>query len=165
MVADGRVLRWVSHRYLREFEAFATSSVVRRFIETGKIISCREADFPEAYKLAAKYGLTDSVGFTQEDTIVEHEPVSFPSFAYEWPPEMLEAAGLLTLDLAENLLADGLGLKDATPYNVLFRGTEPVFTDVLSIEPRDAHDPLWVPYAQFIRTFLLPLALNKRFQS
>jgi SAM-dependent methyltransferase len=94
---------------------------------------------------------------------VEHERIAFPSFPYEWPPEMLHAAGELTLDLAENLLAEGLGLKDATPYNVLFRGTNPVFVDLLSFERRDAGDPTWLAYAQFVRTFLLPLLVNKTF--
>jgi SAM-dependent methyltransferase len=76
---------------------------------------------------------------------------------------MLHAAGALTLDFAEQLLADGLGLKDASPYNVLFRGPRPVFVDLLSFEPRDADDPTWLPFAQFVRTFLLPLLVNKHF--
>jgi hypothetical protein len=29
-------------------------------------------------------------------------------------------------------LREGFGLKDATPYNVLFRGAQPVFVDLLS---------------------------------
>ena len=93
--------------------------------------------------------------------LVEHEKLRFPSFPYEWAPEMLCAAGRLTLDLAEELLAEGFGLKDATPYNVLFRGAQPVFVDVLSFERRDRGDATWLPYAQFIRTFLLPLLSNK----
>jgi SAM-dependent methyltransferase len=56
-----------------------------------------------------------------------------------------------------------LGLKDGTPYNVLFRGPEPVFIDVLSCERRDPGDPTWLAYAQFVRTFLLPLLVNRRF--
>jgi SAM-dependent methyltransferase len=56
-----------------------------------------------------------------------------------------------------------LGLKDATPYNILFRGPRPVFVDILSIEHRDAGDPVWLPYAQFIRTFILPLLASRHF--
>ncbi|HKY04527.1 MAG TPA: class I SAM-dependent methyltransferase, partial [Blastocatellia bacterium] len=81
----------------------------------------------------------------------------------EWPPEMLHAAGLLTLDLADSLHAEGLGLKDATPYNILFRGPEPVFVDLLSFERRAEGDSIWLPSAQFERTFLLPLLVNKKF--
>ena len=94
-------------------------------------------------------------------TWLEHEQIAFPSFPYEWPPEMLHAAGWLTLDVAEALLPGDLGLKDGTPYNVLFRGPEPTFVDVLSFERRQPGDPTWLPYAQFVRTFLLPLLANK----
>ena len=76
---------------------------------------------------------------------------------------MLHAAGALTLDFAEKLLDEGLGLKDASPYNVLFHGPRPVFVDLLSFEPRAAGDPTWLPFAQFVRTFLLPLLVNKHF--
>jgi hypothetical protein len=40
---------------------------------------------------------------------------------------------------------------------VLFRGSQPVFIDVPSFEKRAVGDPMWKPYAQFVRTFLLPL--------
>lgn len=96
-------------------------------------------------------------------SILEHERIPFPSFPYEWAPEMLHAAGMLTLDLARDFLADGLGLKDATPYNVLFRGPQAVFIDALSVERRDPRDATWLPYAQFVRTFVLPLLANQAF--
>jgi SAM-dependent methyltransferase len=95
--------------------------------------------------------------------VVEHEQIPFRNYPHEWPPEMLHAAGMLTLELAESLLVDGLGLKDGTPYNTLYRGATPVFVDVLSFERRDPTDPIWLPYAQFLRTFLLPLLVNKHF--
>lgn len=93
--------------------------------------------------------------------IVEHDRVSFPSFPYEWCPEMLHDAGRLTLQMTLELLPEGIGLKDGTPYNVLYRGPNPVFIDVLSFERRNPHDPMWLPYAQFTRTFLLPLLAYK----
>ncbi len=92
--------------------------------------------------------------------ILEHERVWFPSYPYEWPPEMLHAAAELTIDIAAAALEDGFGLKDATPFNVLFRGPKPVFVDVLSFEKRQPGDPRWLPYAQYTRTFVLPLLLN-----
>jgi hypothetical protein len=76
---------------------------------------------------------------------------------------MLHAAGELTIELARRALGEGFGLKDATPYNVLFRGSEPVFVDVLSFERRDRLDASWMPYAQFVRTFLLPLLAARHF--
>jgi 2-polyprenyl-3-methyl-5-hydroxy-6-metoxy-1,4-benzoquinol methylase len=97
------------------------------------------------------------------DDVWEHERISFPSYPYEWPAEMLYAAASLTLDLAEAALEEGFGLKDATPYNVLFRGAQPVFVDVLSFERRDPLNRTWMPYGQFVRTFLLPLMASRDF--
>jgi SAM-dependent methyltransferase len=54
-------------------------------------------------------------------------------------------------------LDEGLVLKDATPLNILFVGHRAIFVDVLSFERRDPQCPLWIAYAQFARTFLLPL--------
>jgi len=97
---------------------------------------------------------------SKTQTVLEHERIPFTSYPHEWPPEMLHSAAALTLALAEELIEEGLGLKDATPHNVLFRGPQPVFIDVLSIEPRTTGDPIWLASAQFVRTFLLPLLLN-----
>jgi 2-polyprenyl-3-methyl-5-hydroxy-6-metoxy-1,4-benzoquinol methylase len=44
---------------------------------------------------------------------------------------------------------------------VLFRGSKPVFIDLLSFERRHPGDPVWKPHAQFCRTFLLPLLAYK----
>src|SRR5690606_14594705 len=81
--------------------------------------------------------------------IVEQPRVWFPSYPHEWPAEMLHAAGVLTLDLAETLLDEGLGLKDATPLNVLFNGPHPTLVDLLSIEERDPHISNWQALGQF----------------
>lgn len=109
--------------------------------------------------------LRDFLQSAIEPALVEHDRIPFPSYPYEWSPEMLHAAASLTLDLCESLLRDGIGLKDATPYNVLFRGVQPVFVDLLSIEKRRPDDPVWLPYAQFVRTFLLPLLAARRWQT
>ena len=95
--------------------------------------------------------------------LLEHDRVWFPSYPAEWPAEMLYAAGQLTIDLAEATLAEGYGLKDATPHNVLFRGPDPVFIDLLSFDRRAPGDATWLPYAQFMRMFVLPLLLHREF--
>jgi SAM-dependent methyltransferase len=87
----------------------------------------------------------------------EHERLPFVSQPAEWAPEMLAAAGRLTLDLARALLPRGWQLKDATPANVLFRDAEPVFVDLPSIVAREPGNCLWIARHQFETTFLLPL--------
>ena len=54
-------------------------------------------------------------------------------------------------------------MKDATPYNILFRGPNGMFIDILSVEKRTPTDPTWLPYAQCVRSFLLPLLVDKYF--
>lgn len=103
----------------------------------------------------------DVVGFPADSVWMEHERIPFVSYPYEWPAEMLYAAGSLTLDLAEEAMGESLGLKDATPYNLLFRGPRASFVDVLSFERRDRQDPTWLAQAQFERTFLNPLLAHK----
>ena len=94
-------------------------------------------------------------------TAIEHPRVWPVTYPYEWPAEMLYDAATLTLDFAESLLPLGWRLKDATPFNVLFRPTGPVFVDVMSFERREPGDDIWIPYAQFVRSFLLPLLAER----
>jgi hypothetical protein len=92
-----------------------------------------------------------------QPALLEHERIFFPSYPWEWTPGQWMDAASLTLDLCEEALEDGFILKDATPLNILFSGPRPIFVDVLSFEHRDLQSPLWMAYAQFVRTFLLPL--------
>jgi len=93
--------------------------------------------------------------------LLEHEPIWFPSYASEWCPEMLHAAAKLTLDLQLRALEHGYTLKDATPDNVLFSGPKPIFVDLTSLVQRVPRSAVWIAYAQFVRTFLLPLFLYR----
>jgi SAM-dependent methyltransferase len=100
---------------------------------------------------------------TDTDTLVlRHPRVSFVSYPWEWAPSLWLAAAELTLDLCSDLVQHGWLLKDATPLNVLFQGTQPVFVDVLSIQRIDPHQPIWLAYGQFVRTFLLPMLAHAR---
>ncbi len=90
-----------------------------------------------------------------------HPKVPIPTYPWEWTPSQWLAAADLTLDLCEQALAAGWILKDATPLNILFRGTRPVFVDILSFERRDPKSSIWLAYGQYVRTFLLPLLMNR----
>jgi 2-polyprenyl-3-methyl-5-hydroxy-6-metoxy-1,4-benzoquinol methylase len=153
-------LRFVGAGNVAEFEGFLKIRAARDY---GRhLVSTRRLTETEIAALSASPALKSILAARPESAIFEHERIPFPSYPHEWPPEMLWAAGRLTLDLATAALADDYGLKDATPHNVLFRGSEPVFIDVSSFERRNPGDPIWKPLAQFIRTFLLPLLANQR---
>ncbi len=145
-----------------DWTAAESSPALRTRFESGALVRTRTLPNGERDALLEAPGIAGIYARIQGVAILEHERLPFPGYPYEWTPEMLHAAAELTLDLALELLPESLGLKDATPFNVLFRGPRPVFVDVLSLERRDPLDPVWLPYAQFIRSFLLPLLGSKR---
>lgn len=91
--------------------------------------------------------------------VLEHDRIPFISYPYEWSFSMLKDAGLLHLDLMEAALAEDGTLRDCSPYNVQWRGSQPVFIDIPSFAPWTPGDP-WVGYRQFCRQFLYPLLLQ-----
>jgi SAM-dependent methyltransferase len=115
---------------------------------------------PVAAELVAQGRLvaSDVVSSSEADILMlRHPRIAFQSYPWEWAPSMWLAAAELTLDLCSELVSHGWLLKDATPLNVLFQGTRPIFVDVLSIERMDPRQPIWLAYGQFVRTFLLPM--------
>jgi len=163
LAVDDRIVRVLNRSGAEEFNALSTSTAARQFWQEGRLVRADVLDGDEAAGLLQDDRVRRLIDGENIAIVVEHERVPFPSYPYEWCAEMLHAAGSLTLDLAYGLLAEDRGLKDATPYNVLFRGPSPVFIDLLSIERLKPGNPVWLPYAQFIRTFLAPLLVNKHF--
>ena len=131
------MLRELSPRAREDWEALERSRFFRRALEDGRIVATEEI----------------SPG------LLRHERVPFVSYPYEWPFEMLREAALLELGLLDEALGEGFVLKDGTPYNVQWRGTEPVFVDVGSFERLREGEP-WAGYRQFCALFLYPLLLQ-----
>jgi SAM-dependent methyltransferase len=98
---------------------------------------------------------------SEETLRLFHPLIPVPTYPWEWTPAQWLAAAELTLKLGEEALAEGWILKDATPQNILFSGHRPVLVDILSFERRDPSSSVWLAYAQYVRTFLLPLVMNK----
>jgi SAM-dependent methyltransferase len=118
-----------------------------------------------ASKLVAQGRLVASEVVSREGAeilMLRHPRIAFQSYPWEWAPSLWLGAAELTLELCIELVPHGWLLKDATPLNVLFQGTRPIFVDVLSIERMDPHQPIWLAYGQFVRTFLLPMLAYSR---
>lgn len=140
-VEDDRVIRRVDASYRLHYDAFHHAPVSRLLRDKGWLIDYREIDPPEgAYRA------------------LESEKVPFVSYPYEWSFSQLRDAALLTLDIQALLLEHGFVLKDATPFNVQFYGSRPVFIDLLSFEVLEEGAP-WAAYRQFCEAFLAPLLL------
>ena len=144
---EGRLIRAVRPHALADFRRTLEDPVVRSWMEQGRLV--------KAVPLARKDWPPQLEAFKGE--CFEHERIPFAGHPGEWAPEMLAAAGALTLELSRALLPRGLQLKDATPANVLFRNAEPVFVDLPSIVAREPGSCLWIARHQFETTFLLPL--------
>ncbi len=82
--------------------------------------------------------------------------ITYPT---EWCDSQLHDAAVLTLNLAEALLPQGQALKDASAWNVIARGTQPVFCDILSLESIAQRE--WWAFGQFARHFIFPTTLAK----
>ena len=66
-------------------------------------------------------------------TVLRHQTIPVVSYPYEWCFSMLQDVALLQIDLLLAALDEGMTLKDATPFNIQWIGTRPVFIDIGSV--------------------------------
>jgi hypothetical protein len=140
---DGRVLRALSDDGLADWQALAGSRLFREAVAEGKLVETSVAERP----------IDGAAG------VLEHARIPFVSYPYEWTFAMLREAALLQLELLRRALDESLILKDASSYNVQWRGTKPVFIDVGSFERLREGEP-WAAYRQFCMLYLNPLLLQ-----
>jgi ribosomal protein L11 methylase PrmA len=152
VVSGESVYRVLSERGAADWRALADSPLLDRLIADRSLVGTQEA---------GEEGMARVGGVLAEEAavVLEHERVPFVSYPYEWTFGMLRDAALLQLDLELAALEEGLTLKDATPYNVQFRGSEPLFIDVGSFERLREGEP-WAGYRQFCMLYLYPLMLQ-----
>ena len=148
-----RVYRALSAVGLADWDALAASDLFEQFTASGELVATDRAGddvLDEIKRLDPAGGWVGALS---------HERLPFVSYPYEWSFSMLQDAALLQLRLVSTALSEGLMLKDATPYNVQWRGAQPVFVDVGSFERAREGEP-WVGYRQFCMLFLYPLLLE-----
>ena len=145
------MLRALSEQGLADWQALVASDLFRRSVAEGKLVATEPIPYDD--------GLPAELRGAGYGAVLAHERVPFVSYPYEWPFGMLRDAALLQLELLLGALDEGLMLKDATPYNVQWRGARPLFVDVGSFERLQAGEP-WAGYRQFCMLFLYPLLLQ-----
>jgi hypothetical protein len=141
---EDRVARILTQQGLTDWEALAATNFFREETKSGRLIATQ---------------LEPDSRSNGGNRVLTHELIPFWSYPYEWSFSMLKAAAQLQLDLLGKALDEGLTLKDATPYNIAFRGPKPVFIDIGSFRRYEAGEP-WLAYGQFCRMFLFPLMLR-----
>lgn len=140
---EDRVIRLLDERGLAGWKALSDTAFFTRATEDGRLIGTKEVSHQGSGVAGA----------------LEHPAVPFISYPYEWTFSMLKDAALLQLDLLGEALADGITIKDATPFNIQFVSGRPVFIDIGSFEEYSPGEP-WIGYRQFTRQFLFPLMLR-----
>jgi hypothetical protein len=143
---DGVLYRHVATSYAADYERLTGSGLYRELVDAGLLVAHEEVAL-------------DADGGAHR--LLRPHPIKLVSYPYEWAFSQLQDAALLTLEIAGRALARGLTLKDASAFNVQFRGCRPVFIDTLSFEAGREGEP-WVAYRQFCEHFLAPLALMAR---
>lgn len=146
-----RILRGLNSAKLDDYQSLVEAPFYSLLLKEKRVIGTSLADRDDPAVNA----------MTQDGwaAVLEHDVVPFVSYPYEWSFGMLRTAALLYLRILEDALAEGWTLKDATPFNIQFIGTQPVFIDIPSFEPRDEGAP-WVGYRQFCSLFLTPLMMR-----
>ena len=144
---DGVLYRHVGTSYRDDYERLVDSGLYAALTERGWLVAHEEVGTEADPEDGGNAWRT-----------LRPEVVSFVSYPYEWCFAQLRDAALLTLDVERLALAHGMSLKDASAYNVQFRGSRPVLIDTLSFERYREGRP-WVAYRQFCQHFLAPLAL------
>ena len=149
VLRGSKVYRLLGPRALDDWNAFSASELFKRELELGRIVDTKEID----------------IGAVLEEpnpswvAALEHVRLPFLSYPYEWCFSMLRDAALLQLDLLSQALDEDLILKDASPFNIQFRGFRPTFIDIGSFQ-RLATNQIWEAYGQFCQLFLFPLLLQ-----
>jgi ribosomal protein L11 methylase PrmA len=146
---NGVLLRQVNDRAAEEWYAFSESALATQLASQGRLLPWEPAPIEEA---------ADS---EHAVAVIKPEQLDFISWPYEWTFGELKSAALLTLDVQLAAIEAGFSLRDASAYNVQFRGVTPILIDHLSFERLPQGKP-WVAYRQFCEHFLAPLALMAR---
>jgi len=141
---DGELYRQVNTMYKAQYDHLMESGLYEELTAKGLLVKHAEV---------SAQGLDNNAY-----RIIRPDIIPFVSYPYEWAFGQLKAAALATLEVQKTALDHGMILKDASAYNIQFRGSKPVFIDTLSFEIYQAGEP-WVAYRQFCQHFLVPLAL------
>lgn len=144
---NGVIKRAVTLHGSADYEKFVSSGLYKRLVDESLLVAHEEAPPSDS-------------GRKDIHKVLIPERIRFISYPYEWSFGQLRDAALVTLRVQKIALEFGMSLKDASGFNVQFRGSQPIFIDTLSFEENDGGP--WPAYSQFCRHFLAVLLLMAR---
>lgn len=142
---EGVLYRQVNQAYRSNYEHLMETGLYQELVDAGYLVSHQEVDLAPA-EAALAY------------QVIQPQEIPFITYPYEWCFSQLKDAALLTLKIQKAAFAHGMSLKDASAYNIQFKGDQPILIDTLSFETYREGEP-WIAYRQFCQHFLAPLAL------
>ena len=143
---EGYFYRELSPSYLSHYHQFKSSGLAALLIEKNWLLPFEEL-----------------IG-NNEPLVLKTRRINFISYPYEWTFNQWKDAALLTLKIQHQALKHGMILKDATPFNIVFDGSKPLFVDISSFEIYTEGRP-WQAFKQFCENFYIPLLLLKYFDA
>lgn len=145
---DERIIRVLDDVAAADWQALNKSPFLQKAMERGDVVRTKEIDLAQA-------GVDDS----RWVLALEHDPIRFLSWPYEWSFGMLKDAALLHLELLSDSLEAGFTMKDGSAYNLQWNGAKPCFIDLGSFERWESAEP-WAGYRQFCQLMLFPLLVQ-----
>jgi hypothetical protein len=146
---QGGVYRAIKSKALDQWNILSSTKFFQKALTEGKVVST------QVIEKTAIQGLP----LDDWDAVLKHELIPFISYPYEWSFSMLKDGALLQLELLRKALAEDMTMKDASSFNIQWKGAKPVFIDIASFETLTPGTP-WVGYKQFCEMFLYPLMLQ-----
>ncbi len=144
-ISDRNMLRAIYEGAVRDVNEIMTSGLIDELVE--------KRLFPKTS--------VSAIRSKEYPLVLEHEKIDPVIYPFEWSPEMLRKAALCVLAVNEIANNYGYELKDAHPYNVVFRYNTPMFVDFGSFAER--RDPwAWRSFDEFMGSFYYPLRLREK---
>lgn len=156
---EGSWFRVAHERSARALRTLRSSPLYEELVERGDIAHYEEVAPEEGRRILDQTLTHRRVTDESHFSVFSVQKIDVITYPWEWPNALLLTAGQLTLDLRSRLLDIGLDLKDASAFNVQFRGSKPIFIDLGSIEVWRPN-PSWNASRQFIEHFINPLAIG-----
>lgn len=147
------VYRYVEQNEFLFLRDFLNSELYKELQKKRMVVNTKIINLEKNFVL--RKNLPDTV-----KKVFQHEKIEFISYPYEWSISMCTDAALLTLEIQNKLLKHGFSLKDATPYNIQFLNSNPIFIDICSIEKVE-RTGVWKAYNQFCQFWLYPILLYR----
>jgi hypothetical protein len=141
---DGQLYRQIDRAYQPHYDRLM-SGLYEALVRAGLLVPHEEVSVaPERPESCYK--------------VLKPERLAFISYPYEWCFSQLKHQALALLRIQKMALDHGMSLRDATAFNMQFRGGRPVLIDTSSFEICVEGRP-WPAYRQFCQHFLAPLLL------